>query len=289
MSARRWVDLHTHSTASDGSVSPQRLLAEADAAGLAVIALTDHDTTEGLAPARQAAAEFPQLRLVSGIEVSAAFAGGTMHILGLGIDENAPSLQALTREMQAARAGRNPRIIAKLQALGLAIDLADVLAQAGGGDQRILGRLHIAQTLAAKGHVRCPAEAFDRYLGDGGPAAVPKDRWRPRQVIDAIHGGGGIAMLAHPSQLRCANRLQLERVLRDLAHAGLDGIEVYHPDHSPQQTRLCLELATKLNLLPSGGSDFHGLGKPAVQLGHPRVSVTMIERTAERLAVLNDE
>ena len=121
-----------------------------------------------------------------------------MHILGLGIDENAPSLQALTREMQAARAGRNPRIIAKLQALGLAIDLADVLAQAGGGEERILGRLHIAQTLAAKGHVRCPAEAFDRYLGDGGPAAVPKDRWRPRQVIDAIHGGGGIAMLAHP-------------------------------------------------------------------------------------------
>lgn len=305
---RRFVDLHTHSLASDGSLPPGEIVRLAEREQLAAVALTDHDTAAGLEAARAAAMEFPALKFVPGIEVSALFPGGTLHILGLGIDENVPAVRRLMEQLQQSRAQRNPRIIRKLQDLGLRLEMSDVEAAAGevggagqlsprgaGGlppaagavplaEPRILGRLHIAQALAAKGYVGGVAEAFDRYLGEGKPAFVDKERLRPSGAIGAIRAAGGVAVLAHPVQLRCQNRAQLERILRDLLDAGLEGIEVFHSDHTIEQTRLYLDLAVRFDLMASGGSDFHGLGKPHVSLGRPRVPLGAIsERFRARL------
>ena len=277
---RRFIDLHTHSTASDGSLAPAEVVRLADREHLAAVALTDHDTTDGLDEARAAAQGCPQLRWVPGVEVSAVFSPGTLHLLGLGIDQTAPALRELTARFRAAREERNPRIISKLQALGLPIDMDDVRAAAPPPlteGKRVLSRLHIARALQEKRLVRSIAEAFDRYLGDGAAAYVPKDRMAPAEVIAAIHASGGAAVAAHPVQMRCRDEEHLERAIRSLVDAGLDGIEVYHSDHSDRQTRCYLDLARWLGLLVTGGSDFHGSGKPHVTVGRPRTTITVVD------------
>jgi predicted metal-dependent phosphoesterase TrpH len=312
---RRFVDLHTHSTASDGALAPAELIALADRKRLAAVALTDHDTTAGLAEARAAAKAYPQLRFVAGVEVSAAFEPGTLHILGLGIQSNSAALARLAVSLRAARDDRNPKMIAKLQALGLDIDMDDVAAQAGPRDGAapcvstgtgspaatdsqtvprltaraateppVLGRLHMAHALVAKGYIATVQKAFDRYLGRDGPAYVEKDKLPPAAVIAALHAAGGLAVLAHPRQLKYTNSAQLERIVRDLAAAGLDAIEAYHSDHTDRQTRSYLDLARRFTLGVTGGSDFHGPAKPGVLLGRPRISTTMLsEALADRL------
>ncbi|MGB2824784.1 MAG: hypothetical protein WBF17_27680, partial [Phycisphaerae bacterium] len=238
-----------------------------------------HDTTDGLGEARAAARQFPRLRLVPGVEVSAIFSPGTLHILGLGIDEDTPDLRALTAHFQAAREARNPRIIAKLQAMGLRIDMDDVLAVAPrppNGRRRIVSRLHMAQALHKKGFARSVPDAFARYVGDGGPAYVAKERLAPAEVIPAIHAAGGAAVAAHPTQMRCRDNRHLEEVMRSLMDVGLDGIEVYHSDHTDEQTRFYLELARHLGLLVAGGSDFHGPAKPQAVLGRPRTPISLV-------------
>jgi len=276
---RNFVDLHAHSNASDGTADPADLIALADAKKLAAIALTDHDTVAGLAQAGRAAEKFPHLRFVPGVEVSAAFPRGTLHVIGLGIDPESQALSETLRVLVDSRNDRNPRIIAALRRLGIDISMDDVLACAGGheGDTGIVGRLHIAEALRRKGCVRGAAEAFEKYIGEGRPAFVDKERLSPRQAISAIRSSGGLAVLAHPTQLGCKNRAQLERVVRELIGAGLDGIEVYHTDHTPQQTREYLALAEKYRLLVSGGSDFHGAAKPDARLGRPRVPLAAID------------
>ncbi len=271
---RRFVDLHTHTTASDGSLAPRELVRLADAKKLAAVAITDHDTCDGIAEAKAAAMEFPNLQLITGVEVSAMFPRGTLHILGLGIDETNSSLIELMQNLCDSRNHRNPKIIALLRSLGCDISMDDVLAVSGGG--KITGRLHIAETLRRKGYVRSTKEAFDRYVGVDAPAFVDKERLSPTDAIAAIRSAGGVAVLAHPPQLAYENRAQLERVLRELIRYGLDGIEVYHSDHSPQQTRLYLELARRFNLSVAGGSDFHGSAKSGVLLGRPKVPLTAI-------------
>ena len=278
--SRRFIDLHTHSTASDGSLTPAEVVRLAEREHMAAVALTDHDTTDGLAEAAAAARECPHLRWVPGVEVSAVFSPGTLHLLGLGIDPQAPAILELTARFRAARAERNPKMIAKLQALGLAIDMDDVRAAAPpgvSGGPRILSRLHVAHALHRKGLVGSLAEAFDRYLGDGAAAFVPKDRMDPAEVIAAIHASGAAAVAAHPVQMRCPDADHLAQAIRSLADAGLDGIEVYHSDHSDQQTREYLELARRLGLLATGGSDFHGAGKPTVRLGRPRTPLSIVD------------
>ena len=275
---RRFVDLHTHSTASDGTLTPEELIRQAEARQLAAVALTDHDTTAGLRRAHLAARQCPALRFVPGVEVSARSARGTLHILGLGIDETAEPLARLLCQLRQARAERNPRILAKLQALGLAIDMDDVRG-AGGQDAcgpAVIGRLHIAEALRRRACVRSVQDAFAKYLRDGGPAYVDKERLAPGQVIDAIVASGGLAVLAHPAQLQCDNRAQLERIVRELLAQGLEGLEVYHSDHNPAQTREFLDLAGRLGLCVTGGSDFHGSPKPQATLGRPRVPLSMI-------------
>jgi len=285
---RSFVDLHTHSTASDGCSTPTEVIALADRIALAAVAITDHDTTAGLLEARTAAENFPDLHFVPGIELSAKFPSGTLHILGLGIDEQATSLGALTRNLVEARNQRNPRIIARLQKLGMEIDISDVLAVMSGSPtsarDRIVGRMHIAEALRRKGYVHSTAEAFKRYLGDTGSAFVDKERLAPREVIEPIHRAGGLAILAHPVHLDYGNSAQLTLMVRRLVDAGIDGLEVVHPDHSPLQSRTCLQLARHLGLMMTGGSDYHGQAKPHVHLGHPRLPLTLLgDKLKQRL------
>ena len=288
MTQRRLIDLHTHTTASDGSLTPAELIAAADRAGLAAIAVTDHDTLDGLAEARAAAADHADLQLALGVEVSAISPSGTMHILGLGIDEAAPPLIELLDVLATGRRERNPRIVAKLQALGLAIEMSDVVAMAElqGGSAEIISRNHIADALIRLGHVAKRQEAFDRYLAAGGPAYVDRTRLAPADTIAAIHGAGGVAILCHPPQLKYNNDAHLETIVRDLVGRGLDGIEAYHSDHTDDQTRHYIDLAKRLGLVITGGSDYHGAGKPDVQLGVPRVPADIISpELAERIYV----
>jgi hypothetical protein len=276
---RRFVDLHTHSTASDGACEPDEVVRLAEARRLAAVALTDHDTLDGVARATEAAREFPRLRFITGIEVSARFTPGTLHILGLGIDPAAAALRGIIEQLLQARVERNPRIIAKLQALGMGIGMEDVQAAALAEthpNKRVFGRLHIALALARKGVVAGVREAFDRFLDKGRPAYVEKERLAPAEVIGAIRAAGGAVVLAHPVHLECANRSELERVVRSFMRSGLDAIEVYHSDHDDRQTRMYLDLARRLGLGITGGSDFHGANKPGARLGRPRVPLGVI-------------
>ncbi|MCK5113476.1 MAG: PHP domain-containing protein [Phycisphaerae bacterium] len=279
---RRLIDLHTHSTASDGTVSPSDLIDLADRRKLAAVAITDHDTTTGLPAAVARAERYPQLHLIPGIEISAMFSenpGGIMHILGLGVDPDSPSLKKLCRHLRQQREQRNPRIIAKLQSLGIDIEMDDVLQQVPGSqnpDERIVGRVHMAKVLVNKGFAKSTQEAFDRYLGGDAPAFVDKERLTPREAITGIVDSGGAAVIAHPAQLRCCNSAQLRRLLKELIAVGLTGLECYHSQHTPEQTRLYLDFARELNLLVTGGSDYHGLGKPDTPLGVPRVPLSVI-------------
>jgi len=287
---RRFIDLHAHSHASDGQLAPVELVRLAEAKKLAAVSLTDHDTIAGLPDARAAAAQLPSLRFINGLELSAVFPAGTLHILAYAFDRQARSLAALTGRLRAARNQRNPKMLAKLQALGFDVTMDELVALAGlprqGASQKeqIVGRPHMALLLMRKGCVRSVEEAFKRYLGDGRPAYVDKERIAPRAAIAAIHDAGGLAVLAHPVQLRCENRAQLERVVRQFVRDGIDGIECYHTDHTPGQTRLYLELARRFKLGVTGGSDFHGPARLDARLGRPRVPLAAIpDDFAQRL------
>ncbi len=258
------IDLHTHSTASDGTYAPAAVVDLARENGLSAIALTDHDTVAGVAEAAARAKEVG-IDFLPGIEISAEFpAPGTLHILGYGVDPLSPDLRSLTETLLAGRDNRNPRIVAKLNELGMAITMDEVEAEAAGN---VVGRPHIAAALMRKGHVKSIKEAFDKYLAQGAAAYFDKERLSPRQAIDRIRAAGGVAVLAHPVQLRTTNDAQLDRVVKDLVDLGLSGIEVYHSDHDELMVRKVRELAKKYALLQTGGSDFHGRNKPAISLG----------------------
>jgi hypothetical protein len=269
------VDFHTHSTASDGSCPPADLVKLADKARLAALALTDHDTVSGIAEARSEASNYPDLAFVAGIEVSASFPRGSMHILGLEIDEQSMAIRDLARQLRNARRQRNPQVLARLAELGMPLDMQDVQAvlpdRTAQMGSEVISRMHIAEAMRRKGYVSSTQQAFSRWIGSGKPAYLDKERLPAKEVIRAIREAGGLAVLAHPVQLGCSNRSQLETLLRDLISGGLEGIEVYHSDHSDALTRIYLDLARKLSLLITGGSDFHGPSKPDVRLGKPRV------------------
>lgn len=260
-----FVDLHSHSTASDGTFAPAEVVRLAKDAGLAGLALTDHDTIAGLA---EAAAEADRLGItfLPGIEISAVppVPDGTLHILGYGIDPQNAVLQKMTRDLLDARDDRNPRIVARLRELGIDVTWEEALAQAQGG---VLGRPHIAALLVRKGVVKTIKQAFDEYLGQGGKAYFDKERLAPRDALARIRQAGGLPVLAHPVQLRTTNDAQLERVLKDLVDLGLAGIEVIHSDHGPDEVAKYERLADRYNLLKTGGSDFHGTNKKDIYLG----------------------
>ena len=239
------------------------------------MALTDHDTTGGLAEAARQAEKFPRLRFIPGVELSAKFPSGTLHILGLGIDAASPSLVELLERLLSARQQRNPRMADLLVQLGVDVTLADARAVAGKGS-KVIGRLHFAQAMRRKGYVKTIGEAFKKYIGPGCPAYVDKERVAPGEIIAGIRKAGGVAVLAHPPQLNCRNSAQLRRIFAELVSHGLGGIEAYHSDHSPQQTREYLDLARRHGLTVAGGSDFHGQAKPDAKIGYPRVPLAAI-------------
>ena len=275
----RFVDLHTHSTASDGRVSPSNLIDAAAKAGLVAVALTDHDTTTGLAEAADRAKAYPELEFVPGIEVSAHWEGETMHLLGLNIDSAAVSMISLCKKLMSSRNDRNPKMIAKMQAEGLPISMESVRACLPDPTcpNVPVSRLHMAMALQRAGAVRDTQEAMDKYIGQYGSAFIDKERLSPRVVIEAIHGAGGLAIVAHPTLLNMPNRAAARRVFQLLKDAGLDGVECYHSQHSDTETRMYVDLARELDLRITGGSDFHGSGKPHISLGHPRVPASVWE------------
>ncbi|MCB2225547.1 MAG: PHP domain-containing protein [Desulfarculaceae bacterium] len=256
------IDLHTHSSASDGTLSPAALADEAAKAGLAAVALTDHDSVDGL-PEFLSAAASGGPELVPGVEISAQRpGGGPMHLVGLWVDPHDPGLRDGLAWMQRARAERNPKIAAKLQELGLPVSLEEVAARAEGQ----VGRPHFAQVLVDKGLVSNVPEAFARYLRRGAPAYVGKERMSPEQALKMIRGAGGLPILAHPGLLDMQPAV-LEALLKKLKGQGLAGIEAYYSQHDSAQQRCYLNLAARLGLAVSGGSDFHGASKPDIRLG----------------------
>ncbi|HYE21415.1 MAG TPA: PHP domain-containing protein [Tepidisphaeraceae bacterium] len=286
------VDLHSHSTASDGTFAPAAVARLAHDAGLVGLALTDHDTVAGV-PECAAEAHRLGLAFLPGIEISAIAPtpNGTLHILGYGVDPASPALADMTRALIEARDHRNPRIVARLRELGIDITLEEVLdharnAQHAGAEHAgsarsaapdplpaqlpVIGRPHIAAVLVRKNIVPTIKKAFDDYLGQTGQAWVDKERLAPRAAIDCIRQSAGVAVLAHPVQLRTTNLAQLTQTIKDLADLGLEGIEVLHSDHTPDLTDTYTALARRFNLLPTGGSDFHGHNKKDIPLGSAR-------------------
>jgi 3',5'-nucleoside bisphosphate phosphatase len=267
-----YVDLHSHSTASDGTLAPADVAALAKRSGLAGWALTDHDTIGGVAEAAAASKELG-VAFIPGIEISAEFPHpGTMHILGYGVDPESAVLKDLTTQLLEGRDNRNPRIITKLQELGVAITMEEVEREAGKdvNPEAVVGRPHIAAILHRKGYVSSIKDAFNKYLAPGGAAYFDKERLKPSRALEMIRESGGLPVLAHPVQLRLENDAQLERVVKDLLDLGLVGVEVIHSDHTPDLVEKYAALADKYKLLKTGGSDFHGTNKKDIELGVAR-------------------
>ncbi len=264
----RGIDLHIHSSASDGTLTPAQILTRADRLGLGAISITDHDTVSGC---RQALAVPlpPGLQFLTGIEISSQPPGGfdlpgSLHILGYGIDTSDDDLLRAVDKLQEARRKRLPEMTARLRDLG--IDISDVeIRRAVGNSQP--GRPHLARALVQKGAASSIDDAFARYLGNGRPAYVPKYRLPWRQAINVIRGGGGIAVLAHPGLITLPDGHQLEKLVHDLVDAGLEGIECYYPRHSERETRQFLDLAAALGLAVTGGTDYHGAISPDLEMG----------------------
>ena len=282
---RDFVDLHCHSTASDGTLAPSEVVALAMRNGLSALSLTDHDTIAGIPEAAEAARS-ARIDFLTGIEISCDVPRpATMHLLGYGVDPQSPILRDLTRRLVDARNERNPRIIRKLNELGVAITMSEVEAEAGGD---VVGRPHIAAILARKGYVNSSKQAFDKYLGQGGAAYFDKERLTARQAIEMVQQSGGLPVLAHPVQLRTENDAQLERIVKDLKDLGLVGLEVIHSDHDTALVEKYSRLADRYGLLKTGGSDFHGTNKKDIDLGMAngrRIPRAFFDALVERLNV----
>ncbi|HEU5320744.1 MAG TPA: PHP domain-containing protein [Methylomirabilota bacterium] len=243
------VDLHAHTTASDGGLAPRELVRLAVRHGVRVLAVTDHDSTDGLAEALAEAAAHPPLTVVAGLEINCDVTGGEVHVLGYCVDYEAEWFQAFLRAQRAERVARVHRIAERLAELGLPIDPVEVLALVKEGSA---GRPHVAQVMVKRGYVKSVREAFDRYLHAGGPANVPRHRLTPADAVALIRRARGVPVLAHPG---LADR---DDMIPELVAAGLMGIEAYYNEHSAAQTAHYVTLCRRLGLVATGGSDYHG-------------------------------
>ena len=262
------IDLHIHSTASDGTLSPSEIIITAQDLNLRAIAITDHDSIDGSLEALGIGIP-PPIKFLTGVEISASppaaiNCSGSFHILGYAIRLDDSELNGTLKVLQKARKDRNPGIIRRLNDLGFTFSLSDVRADAGEGQ---LGRPHIARFMVKKGYVNSIDEAFDRYLAQGKPAYQKKYRIDCQRAIDVINGSGGVPVLAHPYLLDLKRDDDLEKLVIVLKNMGLKGIEVYYPGHPPQETARYIELAKKYDLLMTGGTDFHGSLNPDIQMG----------------------
>jgi len=252
------VDLHTHSTTSDGELGPSEVVYLAKRVGLTCIALADHDTTDGVEEA-QAAGRAAGIQVIPAVEINSEGEHGDAHILGYFLDVGHAPLQEQLLAIRDARVGRARAILKKLAELGMPLDWEAVMAVAG--DAASVARPHIARAMVQAGYVSSFQEAFDKYIDVGGPAYVNRLRVEMSQAIDLIHAAGGVAVMAHPAESK------LVHLIPPLAQLGLDGIEVYYPDHTPQEQDELLALAHRYDLAVTGGSDFHSLNDAAHMLG----------------------
>jgi predicted metal-dependent phosphoesterase TrpH len=272
------VDLHMHSTASDGAYSPAEVVQIALTHQMDVIALTDHDSVSGVLPAQEAAAA-THLEVLGGIELSAEDEQTDRHILGYLLDPGYEPLQTALAELREERTSRAQRIVQKLDALGVKIPIGRVYELADRGS---VGRPHIARAIVEQGYVGSVQEAFDRYIGNDGPAYVPHYPLEPARAIDLIHSAGGVAVLAHPGHYA-----DYRAVIQGLAPLGLDGLEVYYPDHTPALTEELEMLAHRYELVMTVGSDFHHReGDGSARIGSVRTppNLRAVERLRERQA-----
>jgi hypothetical protein len=258
-----YVDLHLHTTASDGVLSPSEIVRYAKAKGLQAIAITDHDTVEGC---EEGLIEGEKIgfEVIPGIEISAEHSPGSMHILGFFLDIHHPLLNERLAYLQKARAERNPKIVEKLNRLGINITFEEVVKASGGGQ---VGRPHFANVLLEKKYVRSFPEAFDRFLKKGAPAYVDKLRFTSKEALHFINEAKGVAVLAHPNTLGMNGYLELEKLILKLVEEGLKGIEVYYPEHSAAEVAQYKTLAERYGLLATGGTDYHGIEKNALDIG----------------------
>jgi 3',5'-nucleoside bisphosphate phosphatase len=257
------IDLHAHSTASDGVLSPTELIELAAAGGLQAIALTDHDTVDGLDEAKKAAEKIGII-LVPGIELEIDWQPGVFHLLGLGLKAWAGPLRGKLERVRKYRTERNLRMVDRMQKAGIAIDYNELVEIAG---HHTVGRPHFAHALQQKGVVRSPQEAFDRLIGNGRPFYESKRALSVGQACATVHAAGGKAVIAHPNTLSIGWD-ELARTLHRWKHEGLDGIEAYHPNLSLTDAHRYAALAEELGLIVTAGSDYHGIGRTDRRLGY---------------------
>jgi len=266
------VDLHAHTTASDGTLSPRELVSAAARRGVRVLAVTDHDSTDGLRDAFDEAAKHPPLTIVPGLEINCdapGAAGAEVHVLGYYVDHEAGWFQDFLREQRVERVARVHRIVARLAELGMPIDAAEVFAIVKEGSA---GRPHVAQVMVQRGYVRSVREAFERYLHANGPANVPRKRLTPAEAVRIIRRAHGVPVFAHPG---LADR---DALIPELVEAGLMGIEAIYAEHSAAQTAHYKDLCRAHGLVATGGSDYHGERSGRTNLlGHPPVPMSVWE------------
>lgn len=273
----KFIDLHTHSIASDGSMSPSELVTHAWENGLAALAVTDHDTVDGIAEALETGKRLG-IEVLAGVEISVDFEP-EMHLLGYFLKDNYHNIESVLEELRVKREERNPKMIEKLNELGFDITLEEVEREAKG---RIVARPHIASVLYKKGYVSSIRDAFDRYISDGKPAFVKKDKLTPHEGITEIIKAGGIPVLAHPIFLGLTLE-KLDGLVGRLVESGLMGIETYYVEHSQEDTGNLLRIAIKHDIIPTGGSDFHGTFKPDIKIGTGRGNLSVPYEVLERM------
>ncbi len=272
------IDLHTHSTFSDGSLTPEALVDLAALVGLKAIALTDHDGMRGIARF-MAACRTAGVHGIPGVEISVDCKSGTLHMLGYFSPDQEPGLESALMRIRQGREDRNQVILEKLNHQGFKITWQDVLGCAG---EDVVGRPHFARALIEKGYFKKKDDVFDRLLGKGKPAYVDRFRLNAEESIAMIRSAGGVAVLAHPLTVGL-HRKGMRVLLTDLVAKGLQGIEAYYPEHDASQTRNWLTLATEFNLLVTGGSDFHGAMNPDLRLGSGFCNLAVPDEVADRL------
>ena len=270
------VDLHTHTTASDGTYAPRDLVAEAASRGVRVLAVTDHDSTEGLAEAIDEAERRRPLEIIPGIEINCDVEGAEIHVLGYLMDWQAEWFQDFCREQRRERRARIYRMVEQLAAIGMPLDADEVFAIVKEGSA---GRPHVAQVMVTRGYVKTVREAFDKYLGSGKPGHVPRKKVTPEDAVRIIRKAGGVPVFAHPG---LADR---DELIPGLIAAGLMGIECYYTEHSAAQRATYLQICKDHDLVATGGSDFHGPKVRAATLGSPSVPMAAVDGLRAKAAL----
>ena len=274
------VDLHLHTTVSDGALRPEELVKAASVAGIQVMAVTDHDSVDGIRDAERAASDLP-IQVIPGIEVSASLDGDDVHVLGYFLDPDDRVLREALSRLQEGRVTQARSMVERLAELGRPLDWDRVMAIAQGGS---VGRPHIAKALVERGYVVSVDEAFSRFLGRRGPGYVEGRKLLPQEAVSLIREAGGVPSLAHPIIVGASDyRLDLDRLLPVMVEAGLEGIEAYYKAYTPELTARLLALASRHGLVPTGGSDYHGGGVVAdAELGAVEVPWETVERLRDR-------